>query len=548
MSEDVVKTVGGNRKYDKNTGYSADNYREDLSITHHIAEHEKNKEELPEDLHELLNVNVSLEEYKELLKHDFRSFILLFLHEEEGIELGIPDFHVFGMKQMTSADIINLVIAWPRDHAKTTLLKIAIIWLFIHESYRFVMYVCHTNKKAANALSDIASMMSKPSVVEVYGEPTFYKKQESTGSYKLLWCDKIIIMEAIGVGQDVRGTNVDSKRPDILALDDVEKAEEGEENKLGYEGISDWFYGTLRKCVDRRRHKIIQIGNLVAEKSLLFDNLTSKFWTATRLAAITKDGKPLWSARWSLASLKLDLMEYMEKGKMGVWMSEMLNMPMNESNSIIKSNLVQLVESVSPDDPDIMLRCITVDPAITSSATHADNAVVFVHVYVRGAWQPAEIYSSKGMSVYMLRDKIMELAAKWRVLTVGIECEGYQEALMQVCAQMAIEEGLHHMNFVPVKTNKKSKSSRIIAFAGMIQHGLYKVSTEFLWLVEQLLKYNPETKNNKDDEIDCGAYILKMIDQYGGMLIGMKAAKDKEVDNKAHGHLKSQVDNIYARN
>jgi hypothetical protein len=539
-----------NKRYDKNTGYSDEQLRDDLNITGKLKKtiSKLGDNEEPVTIHDLETVNVSLEEYKEFLKYDFRSFALLFLHEEEGIEHGIPDFHVFGLKRMTSEDIVNLVIAWPRDHAKTTLLKIAIIWLFIHTNFRFAMYVCHTNRKAANALSDIATKMTRASVVEVYGKPSFYYKRESTGNYKLQWVGKTIIMEAVGVGQDVRGTNIDSKRPDILALDDVEKAEEGEENKMGYEGISDWFYGTLRKCVDRRKHKIIQIGNLVAEKSLLYDNLTSKYWTSTRLAAITKDGKPLWPARWTLASLKLDLLEYMEKGKMGIWMSEMLNMPVNESNSIIRSNNVELVDSVTPDDEEILLRCITVDPAITTSATHADNAVVFVHVYKRGAWQPAEIWSAKGQSVYDLYYKIMELAAKWRVLTVGIECEGYQEALLQVCEQMCIEKRITHMNFVPVKTGKKSKASRIIAFAGMFKEGLYKLSYEYLWLLESLMKYDPNTKNNKDDEIDCGAYILKMIDQYGNLLLGQKRKSEKEVDEKEHGHLKSHVDKVYAHN
>jgi len=544
-----------NMKYDYSGNlYTEKDYRNNDFLTEQFIKQEGTgvgARDIPKDIHDLNTVNIDRIQLIQTLKYDFDSFIKLILHEEEGIDLGVPPFHKYGFKKMTDIDIINLVIAWPRDHAKTTLLKIAILWLFIYTPFRFAMYVCHTNKKAANALADLVNMMKKESVVGIYGVPKIIKAQASTGSYLIDWCDKRIILEAVGVGQDVRGTNIDNQRPQILALDDVEKAEEGEENKMGYEGISDWFFATLRKCVDRRGHVIRQIGNLVAEKSLLYDNLTSDYWVSTRLSAITKEGKPLWPARWTLAQLKLDLLEYIEKGKMGIWMSEMLNMPLNESNAIIRSGDLLIRDEVTPDNPDILMKCITVDPAITKSATHADNAVVFVHVYLNGAWQVGEIFSAKGQSVYDLYYKIIELASKWRITLVGIETEGYQEALRQVCEQKAIEMGINTMHFVPLKTNKKSKASRIIAWAGMLKAKSYALSFNYLWLFEKLVKYNPDTKNNDDDEPDAGSYILHMIDYYGHLMAGIvddrQVAADKRYKD-AHRDDYRYSDQLYVRN
>ena len=512
------------------------------------AQIEKNKTsyrnetgEEPPELGSTTLVNTDINEIREVLRYDYKAFCLLLLSEEEGIEEGVPDFHVFGLKKMTGNSPKPVAIAWPRDHAKTTLAKIAVIWLLIYTKFRFPIYVCNTNTMAANALRDVVTMLTKPSFTEIYGIPQFTQKAESVGDYIFKWANKVIIMRALGVGQAVRGMNVNNKRPDILILDDIEKAEEGAENKLGYEGISTWYYGTLEKCLDRRGHKIIQIGNFVASKSLLGDHLASIYWDSTKLAAITKDGKPLWPARWTIDQLRLDLLRYIENGKMGIWLCEMMNMPLNETTALIKSSEIKLTEIIEPDDPNIMLRCITVDPAITRNLKHADSAVVAVHVYKGHKWHLAELHAEKGVGVYQLYARIIELAAKWRVLTVGIEVEAYQEALRQVCATEAARSGLHRMNFVPVDSGKKAKASRIAAFASMIKQGLYGISSKHLYLYQDLLKFDVSSKTNTDDRLDACAYVIHMTDRYLHLMTDLAMAEDVAKAEEGANRLKIEL-------
>lgn len=503
------------------------------------------EDEAETDYNGTLDIQTDVSTLKAMLEVDFESFVYLFLYEEEGIEQGVPHFHIYGLKQMTAADIFQLAIAWPRDHAKTTLAKIACVWLMAYTPYRFLAYVCHTNTLAANACKDIADMIRRPLIQQIYGSAIFGQAGEAKGEYTFSWCDKTIIIRALGVGQSVRGLNINNKRPDILILDDIESAEEGEDNKMGYSGITTWYYGTLRKALDRRRNKTIQIGNYVSNKSLLGDNLNSKYWVSTKLSAITKTGKPLWPARWSLAQLRLDLLEYIENRKMHTWLCEMMNMPLSEASAILKSSDVSFVEELTPEDEDIMLRCITVDPAITANMKYADSAVIAVHVYKGSLWQLAEIRSFKGKGPFETYNEIIELAAKWRVLTVGIETEGYQEALRQVCEVEAGRAGLRRMQFLPLKTGKKAKSSRIVAFANMIKMGLYGFSMKDFGVIEDLIKFDIHSKTNVDDRPDCCAYILQMVEKY---TMEMAQLVDIEMKQKMVSASQDHANAIHLRN
>lgn len=503
------------------------------------------EEEEPTDYNGTLDVQTDVNTLKDLLEVDFESFVYLFLYEEEGIEHGVPNFHIYGLKQMTAEDIFQLAIAWPRDHAKTTLAKIACIWLMIYTPYRFLLYVCHTNTLAANACKDIADMIRRPLLQQIYGLSYFSQAGEAKGEYTLTWCDKTIIIRALGVGQSVRGMNINNKRPDILILDDVESAEEGEDNKMGYSGITTWYYGTLRKALDRRRSKTIQIGNYVSNKSLLGDNLNSKYWVSTKLSAITKTGKPLWPARWSLQQLRLDLLEYIENRKMHTWLCEMMNMPLSEASAILRSSDVKFLPELSPDDPDIMLRCITVDPAITANMSYADSAVIAVHCYKGSIWQLAEIKSFKGKGPFETYNEIIKLAAKWQVLTVGIETEGYQEALRQVCEVEAGRAGLQRMNFVPLVTRKKAKATRIVAFANMVKMGLYGFSMKDFGVIEDMIKFDIHSRTNDDDRPDCCAYILQMVERY---VMEMAQLVDAEIKQQLASSSQEHANLIHMRN
>lgn len=493
---------------------------------------------------DLLEVNLPVDQLKALLEHDLRLWIMFCLVHEEGINDGVPDFHLWGLGEMIKEGEKPIAIAWPRDHAKTTLAKIAVAWLLSFTEKRFCLYISHTHKVAKASAKDIKDMLTSPLMRKVFGAPTFGSNSDALGDYEFTWCGKKCFLVALGVGMQIRGTNRNNKRPDIMVLDDIESSEEGEENKLGYEGIAQWYFGSAKKAMDSRGSVIIQIGNFVASKSFLGDNLRSDDWRSQLLSAITKSGRPLWKSRWSIAELKIDLISYMKRGKTSLWLCEMLNMPLNETGQLIKLDSQKFQPELDPFDKDIKFRCITVDPAIAADKRYADQAVIAAHCYLNGRWQLAEIAAVTGKGPYELYRLMMEMAEKWHISLVGIECEGYQEALRQVCITEAQRANLDFMNFVELKTGKKRKAIRIAAFADMVKEGYYTFAASGLGVLRQLAEYDIHAKNNKDDQADACSYLPQMIDKYSELMLPYMFSKQQ---SSMIGHNSGAVNNAYAR-
>jgi hypothetical protein len=436
------------------------------------------------------------------------------LHEQEGIEKGVPDFHVLSFKYMSDPNANRVALAIPRDHAKTTLAKINAVHQFIYSKHRFLVYVSHTSTIAIGACRDIINFIQSPQVTAIYGNPLFTQKEEAKGNYMFRWRGKQFIIRSLGAGQQVRGMNVDNQRPSLAVIDDLESAEQDETNKIGYSGLKSWFYGTFMKALDRRGNKIIQIGNLVRNKSILFDHLKSPTWKTLLLGCVTPNGKPLWPARWSIKQLRLDLLEYIRQGQMENWLAEMMNIPSNDVNKIIDSSQLLTTDQVYPDSPNLHIRCITVDPAISDNMEHANAAVVCVHVYNGLYWQLGEKDSSYGQTVYELNNTIMRLAFKWRVKVIGIEDNGYQRSLIHVAEHEAMVAGYRGFSFLPLKSGRGSKHARILTFVGMVKAGLYRFSIENFDIFTQMNSYDITSDKNEDDEIDCCAYLPQMVTKY----------------------------------
>jgi Terminase RNaseH-like domain len=476
-------------------------------------------------------IAVDADDLVEILRYDYESFILLFLHGQDGIEFGVPDFHNWIMSYMCLSQHARSCFAIPRDHAKTTLAKLASIHLFIYSPSRFLVYLSNTSTIAIQATRDIVNFIREPHVCAIYGEPVFTQQEEARGNYMFQWRGRRYIIRSLGAGQQVRGMNVDNQRPDLAIIDDLESAEEDVSNKLGYEKLKRWLYGTFMKALDRRRNKIIQIGNLVSNTSILWDHLNSPDWKSIRLAAITNDNKPLWPARWTVEQLRLELLSYIREGQMYIWLAEMMNMPITSTNQLLDVSQLAMTSKVYPDSDGIKFRCITVDPAISDNMAHANAAVVACHTFNGVYWQLADVNASYGVTPYELYDIIMDMAIKWKVRAIGIEDVNYQRALIHVANYENARRGYVGFHFLPVKAGRVTKTTRILTWLGMIRRGLYRFTIDNYDIFDEVNKYDVTSTHNKDDTIDCCAYIIYMITHYLDVI-----AEIVEYDGKTPTH------------
>lgn len=462
-------------------------------------------------------VQISIDEAKAALQYDAEFLIQFFIGEE--IHLPVPEFHKDILSVMVALKIDRFACAVPRDHAKTTLAKLACVWYFMFSEYRFIVYLSNTSEIAIPATNDIVKFLESDNFVNVFGHCTFYTKQDGKGSYKFTLPEslgaKLCILKALGAGKQVRGINVDNKRPQLAVVDDLEDNDNIATVDL-FKKLKKWFYGPFLKCLDKFDNKVIWLGNMIAEQQMLNENCNSQFWHSRRYGCLLANGEALWADAWSIEKLQRDYAEYQEVGLADVWFAEMMNLPMASGSGLIQAEEITYKPAISPRE--YKLGFFTVDLAI-SEEKWAHRTTITAHSWVDDGegdpyWHANVLLAEKGIDTIALFWKIVEFAQTWGYFAVGIENEGFQASLQHVYPHLCLLHNIEGLKFFPLKTYKQAKNARLKPWADMLKSGQYAITEGDFVVTQQLLHYNAQKKNNDDDIIDGCAYGPQMIQEY----------------------------------
>ncbi len=463
-------------------------------------------------------VQIPVDAIERALRVDPEFFIQFFLGEE--IDLPVPDFHKDILAMMVGLDISRFVCAIPRDHAKTTLAKLACVWYYMFSDFRFIVYLSNTSDIAVPATNDIVDFLKSENFNRTFGPCTFIIEQHGKGLYKFVLPEslgsKTCILRALGAGKQVRGINVDNKRPQLAIIDDLEDNDNIATDEL-FKKLKKWVYGPFRKCLDKFNNKMIWLGNMIIEQSMLNENCNSEYWYSRRYGCLLANGKALWEDAWPIEKLMHDYAEYQEAGMADVWFAEMMNLPMASGSGLINAEEITYKPEVNARDHE--LGFFTVDLALSDEAW-AHKTVVGVHVWVQndpdeqGWWQYIPLLAEAGMDSIALFWKLVDFSAEWGFTCIGIESEGYQASLQSIYPHLCLVHNIDGLEFFPLKTYKKAKTARLKPWADMIKSGDYALTEGDFMCTQQLLRYNVQLKTNDDDVIDCGAYGPQMYREY----------------------------------
>jgi hypothetical protein len=283
-----------------------------------------------------IEATATVAEIHNRLKEDGEFFIEFFLADE--LTSPVPFFHYGEIwPLLTNTAMQRVLLAIPRDHAKTTLAKLSVVWYFLFTNHRFCVYLSNTNTIAKNACIDIIGYLNSPNFIATYGKIKMIKESQTDSLWIFELPDpfqkgrvKKCILRAVGAGQQMRGINIDNQRPDIAVVDDVEDNENTESPSL-QKKLDKWIFGPFIKALARRK-KIIWLGNMLQQTSLLARLSKRPNWNPVVFGALVKDVatgllRSLWPDRWSVEELTEDFLEYQELGLVETWMCEMMNMP-----------------------------------------------------------------------------------------------------------------------------------------------------------------------------------------------------------------------------
>lgn len=445
------------------------------------------------------------------LEKNSEYFIQFFLGEE--IVEGVPDFHIELFDMMTIPSIVKLCLAVPRAHSKTELARLAAVYYLQFTDYAYVLYVSSTLKISKPSVEVIFEYFQSENYTSVFGPITVTKEQHGLGEYQFRLANgKHCILKAFSAGQSVRGTNIKKRRPQIIIPDDMEDGDDNIATTELFMKLKRWFYGSFKKCIDPKKHKWIWIGNLTKDKSMLQENLTDPSWHSRLYGCLLDNAEPLWPWMWPLEALRADYLDYQRNGMIDIWFAEMMNMPIAVGNGVIDADEIKYAAAIEPEDyPSGFL---TMDLAI-SKEKWGHKSVIAVHIWnVDGEfWQISECCSYHGADPIELFKEVVRLGLKWRIGIVGIESVAYQASLQSVFEHLAVVYKVRGFTFKLVPA-RAQKPIRIITWAKMIKAGEYRLTEGDFVITQKLLKYDPKSKDNDDDELDAcahGNYMIRMF-------------------------------------
>lgn len=458
-------------------------------------------------------------------------------HMGEQYAFPIPPFHIEIFNLMLSESVSRLALAIPRGHNKTTLAKLAIVHYFLFTDYSFIVYVSNTAEIAQAACRDIIGFLTSRNTVNVFGgvRKIIWREGEGLFVFEIelepnVW--KKCILRALGAGQQVRGLNIDNRRPELGVVDDLED-DENTATPILQAKLNNWVFGAFLKAFNAWKAKILWLGNMLSNKSILHAHCKDPDWHSIRLGCLLDNGQPLWPDLWPIEAIRKDFNEYKRRGMTARWFAEMMNLPMPEGGSLIDANDIYYRPSVGPGS--IMHGFITVDPAIGKERVH-DFTGISVWGWIDDGWHIVETCRVK-LNPIELFHYLMALCNKWSITIIGIESVAFQSILSFMFEYLLKQFPMNNIEIVKLTTTKR-KTDRIQAFCGLSKDKQVSINEGEYSVTEQLLNYDPAKKDNDDDVIDACAHGAQMINEYGNMIF---AAAIIEVNGGAIGQHEADV-------
>lgn len=481
--------------------------------------------------------DLNQDELIQAMQTDVRMVLGFYIGDE--IDLEIPEMHceiwdeLYALVQRINdpkhlVGTLNKLLAIPREHSKTTLIKLAVVLFLRYSRLSFCAYVSNTAPIAHNAIKDIRDYFMCSNETALYGASVIHRASESEMSYLIdirvpgKLESKRVILKAFGQGTQLRGFVIDNKRPDLLIYDDIESRETLESPVL-QPRLDAWALGTAYKAMARRGICIF-IGNMLGDTSLLARLSKDPSWNPTVLGAIIRDKmgviRPLWPARWTLEALAADYDSYRRVGLGHIWESEMMNLT---AEQILGESLSHAYRPPRPSPEEIVSGFITVDPSFGKNSWN-DNTALTVHVKVadQDTMSPIPLIVASVVGRFVeeeMFDKLLELSYYWGVTTWTIESVAAQRLLIPLFqSYMQIRQlPMELFNMIPVHVGKESKATRILAMRTAISRGSYGVVQEEVELMSHFEMYSPLT-TEKDDDIDSAAQGLIVWAQDGATI------------------------------
>ncbi len=446
----------------------------------------------------------------------FAALLMGDVFEEEFPETHIAYWALLVNAAQSGERELRYALGLPRGFAKTTLIKLFVIWLWIYTDHRFIVIVSSTIALAKNVLKDITDFMSVPNFRAIFGNWDGKIETETKEDVRFTYREKFCIIQAVGAESSVRGLNVDNERPSVIICEDSQTRESAQSEQQNKNFIT-WFTGTLLKARSYRKSFVIYIGNMYNEQCLLNQLRINSEWVSLVTSAILASGESIWPKFRSVSSL---LREYRSDCSLGlghVFLAEVMNDPTAMNGGFFDLSLIKPYQFDEDDTKNfIYAHYIIIDPATGKQG--GDNTAIGAVAVINGKAVLVEVISESLGDEETVKEGL-KLALKYRACLIAVESVAYQVTLCNYFKRTLNQKRIHGISVVECSPHGVAKPKRI--FSGMQKwlKGEIDIHPRARpQVMDQASFYNPTLVKNVDDILDVVAYVDPVLQEHWALL------------------------------
>lgn len=438
------------------------------------------------------------------------------------IFLAVWDWLLKGV--VTEREFLQLALGLPRGFAKTTLMKLFILYCILFTTKKFILIVSAKATLAENILSDIIDMLEEPNIKRVFGDWRLGVEKDTVSIKKFGYRGRNIIIAAIGAQTSLRGLNIKNQRPDIMLFDDIQSAECAE-SEVQSSALENWMIGTAMKAKSPTGCMFLFVANMYPTRhSFLRKFKQNPNWTKFIVGGILEDGTSLWEELQPIAQLKKEFINDLFMGKPEIFYSEVLNDENASRNKLVDLSKLPPVPYSEGDIP--AGNFIVIDP----SNDKANSDAVAIGYF--------EIHDATPVLMQVISDKLspgdtirktLQIALTKNCRLIAIESNAYQYSLLYwfefICKQL----GIIGIEAVPIYTGVSSKNTRILEMLKSYAAGELYIHDSCKPQVHlQITNFNPLKKDNIDDILDVLTYPPKVIGEFAEFIVANNVLEYQE--------------------
>lgn len=420
----------------------------------------------------------------------------------------------------------QLALGLPRGFGKSTLMKVFLIYVILFTDRKFILVVASNNKKAERIVADVMKMLDEPNIQSVFGDWKLGVSKDTQELKNFGFRGRNIIIQAAGAETDVRGTNLNNERPDVILMDDIQ-SRECADSVVQSNSLENWMVGTLMKSKSPTGCMFLFIANMYPTKlSILRLLKKNPKWIKFIAGGILADGTSLWEELQPIAQLTAEFENDLAMGRADIFYAEVLNDENVQANNLIDLSKLPAIPHEDGDIPGGNF--IIIDPATDKLGSDAVSIGYFeVHQGYPILMQIEEGRFSPGDTIR----RSLTLALKNNCRLIACEANAYQYSLLYwfefICAQL----GIQGLECVPIYSGSRAKNARILEMFKAYAAGEIFIHVDAVLEAHlQITQFNALKRDNTDGILDLLTYAPRVVQEFAEYLIAGNLIESQEMD------------------